>query len=323
MRCLALAQTWQKVGLESFFVVSTELGEWQNRLRQEGISIHPLSASAGSSEDRVETIALAKHLGAAWLVVDNYHFDAQYQQQVKAAGLKLLFIDDYGHAEHYYADIVLNQNICADESLYLHRESYTQLLLGCRYVLLRQEFLQWQKWQRKIPGVAKKILVTLGGGDPDNVTFKVIKALQQIELQGLESIVIVGGSNPHYKQLQAAVQKSLAPISLKQNVANMPELMAWADIAIAAGGSTNWELAFMGLPSIIIVLAENQRKIAEELFRLGLAIGLGWHQDVSVEIIKRKLVHLLASLEQRYKMSQKGKDLVDGLGSNRVLRFIQ
>lgn len=322
MRCLALAQAWQTSGGKAIFAVATELGRLQQRVRDEGIAIHLLSVALGSIEDGVKTIALAKQLGANWLVVDGYDFDARYQQQIKAAGLKLLFIDDYGHATHYYADLVLNQNVCADERLYANREPDTQLLLGTRYVLLRQEFLSWQTWQRQIPKIAKKVLVTLGGGDPDNVTLKVINALQQVEVQALEVVVVVGGSNPHYEQLKTVAQQSQVSISLQQNVTNMPELMAWADVAIAAGGSTNWELAFMGLPSIIVVLADNQRAIAQKLAELGAAVSLGWHEQVSPEQIAASIAQICLSKRLRYNIYQSSQNLANAKGQLKVLKIL-
>ncbi|NEP28200.1 UDP-2,4-diacetamido-2,4,6-trideoxy-beta-L-altropyranose hydrolase, partial [Moorena sp. SIO3I6] len=277
MRCLALAQAWQETGGEAIFILNTEACVLQERLRSQSMEVVHLSVSSGSTEDAKQTASFAHQFGADWVVVDGYHFGADYQRVIKEAGLRLLFIDDYGHAAHYWADLVLNQNVYAHEGLYAKRESYTQLLLGTQYTLLRKEFWPWQGWQRQIPTVARKVLVTLGGADPDNVTLKVIQALQQVKVEGLEAVVVVGGSNPHYQQLQAAVHDSGTAITLKYNVTNMPELMAWADIAIAAGGSTCWELAFMGNPSLVVILAENQRQVAEKLDAFGAAINFGWH----------------------------------------------
>jgi UDP-2,4-diacetamido-2,4,6-trideoxy-beta-L-altropyranose hydrolase len=255
-------------------------------------------------------------------VVDGYHFGGEYQQILKQSKLHLLFIDDYGHAEHYYADFVLNQNISADQQWYNNREAYTQLLLGTRYALLRREFWQWQGWQRTVPPVAKKVLVTLGGADPDNITLKVIQSLQIVEVEELEAVVVVGGSNPHYENLKMAVLDSGYPIQLQRNITNMPELMAWADVAVSAGGSTCWELAFMGLPSILLILAENQRAIAEKLATLNLAVNLGWHQDVQSQNIADTLSALVQSTEQRTHMSKVSQQIVDGQGSFKVVSLL-
>jgi spore coat polysaccharide biosynthesis predicted glycosyltransferase SpsG len=167
--------------------------------------------------------------------------------------------------------------------------------------------------------VAKKVLVTLGGADPDNVTLKVIQSLQIVEVEELEAVVVVGGSNPHYENLKMAVQDSRYPIQVQQNVTNMPELMAWADMAISAGGSTCWELAFMGLPSILLILADNQRAIAQKLATLNLAVNLGWHQDVTIEEIGLALRESIGDRPKRETMSKRERELVDGNGARRVV----
>lgn len=318
MRCLALAQAWQDAGERVIFVMATEAPALGARLKSEGMEVVHLSVELGSAKDARETASLARQVDTSWIMVDGYHFGAEYQRIIKDSGLHLLFIDDYGHANHYYADIVLNQNIYAHEGLYANREPYTQLLLGTCYALLRREFWQWRGWQRSLPPVVRKVLVTLGGGDSDNVTFKVIQALQMMETEGLKVVVVVGGSNPHYEQLQATVQDSRFPIRLERNVTNMPELIAWADVAVAAGGSTCWELAFMGLPSLVLILADNQWSNAKKLSGLSVR-NLGWHEDVSADEIAEAVSLLLASAETRAEMVRHGQKLVDGLGVNRVI----
>ncbi|MDB9312962.1 UDP-2,4-diacetamido-2,4,6-trideoxy-beta-L-altropyranose hydrolase [Spirulina sp. CS-785/01] len=322
MRCLALAQAWQALAGKAIFAVATDIGTLQTRLDIEGIAVYSLSVCSGSVEDSQAVISLAQQLGVSYVVVDGYQFGGDYQQQLKAAGLKVLFIDDYGHADYYCADWVLNQNLSAHEGLYPHREATTQLLLGTGYALLRREFWQWQGWQQECPPVARKILVSLGGGDPENVTLKVMQALSAVQVEGLEVVVVVGGSNPHYSQLADVAKQSCFPMMLKRNVTNMPELMAWADVAVAAGGSTNWELAFMGLPSIILTVAENQSAIAQQLGKMGITISLGWYHQQTVHQLTNTVAELLPALEQRQQMSIRGRKLVDGLGSQRVVEVI-
>ncbi|CAC5345711.1 MULTISPECIES: UDP-2,4-diacetamido-2,4,6-trideoxy-beta-L-altropyranose hydrolase [Planktothrix] len=323
MRCLALAQAWHDTQGQPIFVMTTSVPALEERLKSEGMQVVHLTTEPGSLDDAEQTTTLAHQFGATWVVVDGYHFGGEYQQILKQSKLHLLFIDDYGHAEHYYADFVLNQNISADEQWYNNREAYTQLLLDTRYALLRREFWQWQGWQRTVPPVAKKVLVSLGGADPDNITLKVIQSLQIVEVEELEAVVVVGGSNPHYENLKRAVQDSRYPIQLQQNVTNMPELMAWADVAISAGGTTCWELAFMGLASILLILAENQRAIAEKLATLNLAVNLGWHQDVKEQEIASTLSQILQSPEQRSKMIKVSQQIVDGEGSSKIVRNLE
>jgi UDP-2,4-diacetamido-2,4,6-trideoxy-beta-L-altropyranose hydrolase len=332
MRCLSLAQAINNNKNKTVFVTNISSSFLEDRLISEGIEVHYLPENLDQLTDIQETIKIVQKLQKEWVIVDGYHFNGEYQKQLKKAGLKVLFFDDYGHCDYYYADIILNQNLGANKNLYLNRKNYTQLLLGTNYTLLRKEFWQWREWQRGINPVAKKILVTLGGSDPDNFTLKVIKALYSLSIlpnleiddiplirEELEVIVIVGGSNPHFQELSSFCQSLDFNITLKRNVTNISELMAWADLAIAAGGSTNWELAFMGLPSIIITIADNQKEIAEKLGQMGLTISLGWHEEVTVEMIAEAIAKLKESPEQRYQMSKQGRKLIDGYGSSRVL----
>jgi UDP-2,4-diacetamido-2,4,6-trideoxy-beta-L-altropyranose hydrolase len=320
MRCVALAQAWQDRGGEVLLLTAQLSPALQQRLEAQAIHLHSLAVAPGSPDDAARTIDLARQHDSAWVVTDGYHFDAAYQEQIKGAGLRLLSIDDYGTTSHYVADLVLNQNISATESLYANRAAATRLLLGTRYVLLRREFRDWRGWQREIPVCVRRVLVTLGGADPDNVTLKVIQALQQRDDAQQEAVVLVGASNPHYDALQHAARAGNRFISLQRNITNMPEMIARADMVISAGGSTCWELAFLGAPMITLVLADNQQPIAEHLHRQGGAHSLGWHTDVTASAIAEALQALAENPEARAEMSRKGRDLVDGRGAERVVQ---
>jgi len=321
MRCLSLAEAWQDTGGEVFFVSACDAPALEVRLKNEGIQILHISQEAGALGDADETARIAQKLGADWIIADGYHFGAEYQKAIKDSGLSLLFIDDYGHADHYYADIVLNQNIYADMSFYSKYEPYTRFLLGTKYVLLRREFLKGSGWYRDIPEIARKILVTLGGGDPDNVTLKVIEAVKTVDVSGLEVIVVIGGANPHFDLIQET-GKVLPNFTLLKNADNMPELMAWADIAISAGGSTCWELLFMGVPSIVIPIAENQEPIAKELRSQNIA------KVVEFKVLKNKrelfklIFDFLQSYEMRSAFSKRMAQCIDGKGSSRIINAI-
>jgi len=319
MRCLALAQAWQDSGGRAIFAMGMEAPALKDRLTSEGMEVVHLLAEPGCPEDAEMTADLAQKMGSDWVVVDGYHFGSNYQRIIKESGLRLLFIDDNGRADHYYADIVLNQNLHANEYLYRKREPYTKLLLGTEYVLLRREFWPWRGWKRKIPEVAHKVLVTLGGSDPDNVTLKVIQALQQIEQ--LETVVVIGGSNLHYEELSSALESN-GSTDLKKDVKNMPELFAWADLAISSAGTTTWELAFMGLPSLLLILAENQVKVAEQLESVGIAMNLGLHDLLRAPDVIREVTPLLFDVDLRASMAELGRRAVDGFGVGRILNAL-
>jgi spore coat polysaccharide biosynthesis predicted glycosyltransferase SpsG/RimJ/RimL family protein N-acetyltransferase len=256
------------------------------------------------------------------VAIDGYHFGSEYQLAIKRAGFQLLAFDDHGHAEYYWADIVLNQNLSANEHLYQRRHPDTRLLLGTRYALLRQEFLKWENQQRVFSETANKLLVTLGGGDSENFTLKVIKALKLSTQDDLEAIVITGTNNPYEQQIRQVAHESFFPIQVIRNVANMPELMAWADIAISAAGSTSWELAFMGVPTIFLATADNHIPIAKKLETRGAGINLGEANHVSINQIAEQLNNLRHSKEARQQLSINAQKLVDGKGEKRIVHIM-
>ena len=166
MRCLALGQAWKDAGGKVTFVTACQSDGLLQRLREEEFDIHLLARPYPDPGDWNYTKNILAAHPNAWVVLDGYHFNEAYQQCVKEAGHRLFVINDMAHLKHYYADIVLNQNLHAEQLRY-SCEPYTRLLLGTRYVLLRREFLRWQGWQREIPDIACKVLVTLGGSDPN------------------------------------------------------------------------------------------------------------------------------------------------------------
>jgi UDP-2,4-diacetamido-2,4,6-trideoxy-beta-L-altropyranose hydrolase len=300
----------------------------KQRLWNEGFDVveiqgaHPDPMDAGTVMN-----VLAVHPGA-WLVLDGYHFDSAYQRLVKEreTGRRLLAIDDTAHLDRYYADIVLNQNLHA-HSLHYSHAPYTRLLLGTRYALLRREFWAWRGHRREVPAVAKKVLVTMGGSDPDNVTLKVVQALVRIDIPDLEAVVVIGPSNPHREALRRAAESSPSPVSLVENVENMPELMAWADMAVSAGGTTVWELLFLGVPTLALPIADNQRESMRVLTEWGFVEGPDQDPDeIGAEAnypISIKMQRLALDEDRRTLLARRGRQLVDGRGVLRVAEVLR
>ena len=320
MRCLALAQAWKDAGGRAIFAMAGEMPDIERRLRGDGFIVYYIIAKSGSEKDGALTANLAVSQNACFVVVDGYQFGSEYQMSIKKARVHLLFIDDYGHADFYWADLVLNQNIYACDEIYKDRDFETKLLLGSPYVLLRSEFTSWRNWIRRNPDKADKILVTLGGSDPDNVTLKILNYLQSLTDEGIEVVIVVGVGNFYNAALQAAAKQSPIPIQLVRNASNMPELLAWADMAIISGGTTSYETAFMGLPSLIVIIAANQIRVAEKLAEIGAAVNLGWHHDLTRECIQKTVKDLRVNCKARDSMSRIGREFVDGRGTTRVIR---
>ncbi|MFA5181795.1 MAG: UDP-2,4-diacetamido-2,4,6-trideoxy-beta-L-altropyranose hydrolase [Syntrophales bacterium] len=326
MRCIALAQGWQDQGGKVTFLSHCESGALRERISKEGFKFVKVETPHPNPDDLVQTIAYLKlkrpsprvpYASTDWFVLDGYHFSPEYQRAVRDAGIRLLVIDDMNHLPYYHADFLLNQNIYAPELEYRCDED-TALLLGTHYVLLRREFLGYRNFKRQIPARAKNILVTLGGGDSDNVTLKVIKSLKPLDKTDFSVKIVIGPANPHQESLRKALSATFFNSELLINPINMPELMAWAELAISAGGSTCWELAFMGLPCLLFILSNNQEPIVSSLNNGNAAQNLGWYCRYDFSKLSDLMFSLISDIEVRKAMSDNSKVLIDGRGSLRV-----
>jgi UDP-2,4-diacetamido-2,4,6-trideoxy-beta-L-altropyranose hydrolase len=321
MRCLALAQAWQDAGGRAVFAMAAATPAIQARLAAESCPLLSISCPAGAAADANQTAAFAREQRSDWIAVDGYQFSADYQRALRTAGFKVLFLDDYGHARHYSANLVLNQNVSASPDFYVDREPQTKLLLGTKYCLLRREFGPWREWTREVSPVCRRVLVMMGGSDPENVTARVIEALRRTELTGVETAVVVGGSNRNLEELQSLAAQPGQKVTVHSDVSNMAEMMSSVDVAISAAGSTCWELCAMGLPALLIDIADNQTNLAKELDRRGCAIRVG-DRTVLAEQIADHFKRLARSYELRQSLSQRSRELVDGGGAMRVVSIL-
>lgn len=349
MRCLALAQAWKDgvvgcggKGVGAYgsdgdgqvqFICAALPPSLEDRLRREGCEVVRIQAVPGSHEDIEQTLNSAPppyaHTpklphAASWLVTDGYPFDAAYQRAIRAAGFKLLVIDDYNHLPEYDCDILLNQNIGAETYRYKVNPE-ARLLMGPRYALLRREFRTPISSNdrttpiKSVPTPVKNVLVTLGGSDANNVTLKVIEALKEVSIVGLHVKVLLGAANPHAESVRAAATSTAVPFELITASDDMPSLMRWADIAVSAGGSTCWELCLFQVPMILIVLAENQRRIVEQLVARGAAVFGEEGTDMDGGRLTKAIKRLLASPTEMENMKDVEGALVDGEGVLRVV----
>lgn len=322
MRCLALAQAWQDGGGRVCFAMADSTAAIRARVAAESCEIADLAAEGGTAADAFRTVGVAKKNNCQWAAVDGYQFGEEYQQALKEGGLKVLFLDDYGHSKKYVADLVLNQNISACASLYENRSSGTRLLLGPRYCLLRREFGAWQNWKRELPGIGRRILVTMGGSDPENVTAWAMDAVARVEVEGLEAVVVLGGSNPQADMLGRRAAESGKKIRVRRDVADIAGLMAWADLALSSAGTTCWELCLLALPSILVDVAANQTSLATEMGRRGCAIHVGKPKQLGVSELAAQIESLASNESRRREFSIRCRELVDGRGAERVVLAI-
>ncbi len=327
LRCRALADAWIERGGGATFLSNCESEALRSQLEAARIGFFPVNRPHPDYADLESTLAfLQKSKGERcesrpWVVLDGYHFDTAYQEKIRKAGFRLLVIDDNNHLPFYEADALLNQNIHSGKKFVYRCGAGTKLLLGLAYTLLRPEFRRLAGKVRTIPPVAGKILLTMGGSDPDNFTVKVIEALEGVDLADLDAAVVVGPANRHRAVIEEKIRISRKRTALRLLAApgNMAELMRWADMAVSAAGSTCWELLLMGLPSLVVILAENQRIVAEGLASDGVSVNLGRHDEVSAEKIARSILDLARDPAKRARMSSAGRALIDGDGANRVV----
>ena len=314
LRCMALGQALVAMG-DSVVMVCCEIPNGlAERVRGEEIDVIEIEGEPGSKQDLDKTLTIAKGWADA-VLLDGYKFDLHFQRAWRRRRYRLAVIDDYAHSDGYSAHILINQNLHAKEMMYPDAR-VDEMLLGPKYALLRREF--WDQKERKVSVKTRRVLVTLGGADPDNVTAKVIAGLKAVTLDGVEARVLVGASNPHLASLRKMAGAKGTTVDVLEAVTDMRAQYDWADIAIAGGGSTTWELAFMGVPSIVIILAENQDLIAKSVWRAGIGRLLGWHEKVSEMDIAHAVRDLLSSSETRDQMSRWGQEIVDGQGAVRV-----
>ena len=318
MRCLALAQEWCGHAGAVRFASAVITPALRSRLAREGFEVTDLAAAPGGVADADLTVAAADDHDALWIVADGYRFGDRYQRRLRDSGHRLLVMDDWGHADHYAADLVVNQNLAADPDLYRSRDSDTRLLLGTDYVLVRKEFQARFDRHRQVPEVAEKILVMFGGADVGGATARVVAALAEAELGGTELTVVIGGSAANLDDLRHEVAVFPGTAHLELDVADMAPILAGADLAISAAGSTCWEMALMGLPALLLVTADNQRGLATALHRCGAAHSLGEAATLDVEALRHQVAAISRSPERRRAMAAAGRRLVDGRGASRV-----
>ena len=337
MRCLTLADVLQKQGSEVSFICRKHEGNLIKHIEKKGYVVYRLDILLPEIEElnqsEINPLAHASWLGATqkkdaeacdsilkniipdWLIVDHYAIDCRWQNQLKQNFKKLMVIDDLADREHK-CDLLLDQTFGRKEDDYNSLVPHDcKLLLGSYYALLRPEFSQWREYslQRRATPMLKKILITMGGVDPNNFTGQLLEILRTSELrQGIEITVVMGSASLYLEEVKQFEQIMSCPISVMVNVNNMAELMANSDLAIGAVGSTTWERCCLGVPSILLAIAENQI-CASQLLKHESVIELCDDIECVVDLVKVITKNDMANL------SKKSATLTDGTGCNKVI----
>jgi len=318
MRCLSLANAFSQAQAATCFVGRIDdavLRDWIGQ-RGHGLALLPQE----SAFDAAQWPGNMAPRPGDWVVLDGYGFDADDHAAIVRSGARLMVVDDMPLLDSYDVDMILNQNFYADALRYPCRAT-TRLLLGPKFSLLRESFSRDEALPA-VAGQARRLLVSLGGSDPDGIGMKIIAALENIGDMALDVLYIAGPSNPHLDRIGNAVVKARAAghrIEVCPFTEDMPGAMRWADMCIIAAGSTTLEVAYMGVPCLVTILAENQRPIAEAMARSGAARLLGWGNQLDVTALADALRQLAADAPARSEMRANGRALVDGQGAKRVV----
>jgi len=340
MRCLTLANALTEQGAECHFICREHKGNLLDLIQQRGYPTYslPIETELQAKKENTLKLAHATWLGASqqhdallcdgllqsmqpdWLIVDHYSLDERWETRIRPYCKRIMVIDDL--ADRYHdCDLLLDQTFGRDIEDYVQWvPKHCQLLCGANYALLRSEFAQWRKYslERRKAGQLKHLLINLGGVDKDNITTKVLKDMQNSDLPDYCKITVVMGSTAPWVDLvqeQAALMQWQTEV--KTGVSNMAELMASSDLAIGAAGSTSWERCCLGLPTIMLVLAENQKSIANNLEQANAAQIASINKFPDLSIINKVNCLVSSSLVLK-EMSQASADIINGLGATLV-----
>ena len=319
MRTLALAQKWQKEKDNIYFLINDN-ENLKNRIISENMNYVVNPFKSGSVEDSKFLLSTVLEKNISWVIVDGYVFNENYFDFLRDNKIKYLIFDDDGKKSHYNSNIVLNQNLHGKHEWYdFKKENYTTLLIGTEFTLLRNEFLEFQDYTKNIKTKAKHILVTLGGSDVKNYSLVILEILNELEFNDFEVIVLIGANNLHEKELTDFIKYSNFDVKILKNVSNMPEIMEWADLAFSSGGTTVWELAFMGVPTIVGATSYVEEVLLTGLNDNDLFKTIGKLEDLDKKELINIFDYLINNKDAREKMSVDGKKFIDGYGSKRVI----
>lgn len=344
MRCLTLAEAMRDQGANCRFTCRSHRGNLIREIRQRGFDVFELPYDCNWKGTESTQFAHTDWLGADWemdaeqtkvgacekaidwLIVDHYGLDARWERALGPYCRKLMVIDDLADRPHA-CNLLLDQSFTRDAADYLSFvPNDCHLMCGLQYALLRPEFAALRSYslqRRARPIALREILITMGGVDKDNVTGQALKALRTCALpKDCRITVVMGPTAPWLDEIRSQVQDIPWPTRVLVGVGNMAQLMADSDLAIGAAGTTSLERCCLGLPTIMFVLAENQRKTARALARSGgvKLIELGQNAETQ---FREELLQLVDDPVQLLQMSNFAANVVNGSGVIRLIRKLE
>lgn len=345
MRCLTLAGTLQAHGMQCHFISREHPGHLIDLVRQSGHAItvlpaalqEPSTADATRAADESsysdwlgcswqtdvqQTAAILATLRPDWLVVDHYALDERWEVAAAPHYGKLLVIDDLANRVHR-CDLLVDQNLGRQPQDYANLvPAICKVLTGPRYALLRPEFAALRDYslKRRTNAQLKELLITMGGVDLPNATSQVLAALKACPLStDCRVTVVMGQHAPWLDEVRRTALTMPFPIEVKVGVRDMAQLMADSDLAIGAAGSTMWERCALGLPTCMLILAENQREAGSAIASTGAAVLIEATPELEAELVKCFNV-FSTDVRRLYLMSEQARAICDGLGVDRVVQ---
>ena len=338
MRCLTLADALREKGCTCQFVCRNHPGNLSALIQEKGYRVtllplqefqvepYPHHASwvgADWQTDAKETGVLIATLETPpdWLVVDHYGLDARWETSLRPAVGRIFVIDDLADRSHD-CDLLLDQNLVANRALrYVGKvPKHAGLMLGPEYALLQPQYADLHLRVPPREGPVRRVLVFFGGADADNLTGRVIAAFLSLKFESVVLEVVINPDSAHAASIRNQVF-GYGQIILHERLASLAQVIVRADLAIGAGGATSWERCCLGLPALVITLAENQKPIAEEMQQENLIHWLGHKNEVS-EMILAEVMQKLFSAGLPPDWSLRCLNRVDGHGAERVTSFL-
>ena len=321
MRCRVLANALRDLGVAAVMVGPQRSDRTEADAHGFDAWIEQ-SAWSAAGDDAGKLVTLANKYGCEVAVLDDYRVDSEYQKVMREAGLKWLQFDGFAK-QKMLADWVLSVSPAASYDRYepLRERPETVFLLGPKYALLRPEFMEWRP-RHRFSETVRKILLTFGGGDDGGATLFCLKALSHL-WESIEALILLRSSNPHVRAIrQWAAQNERLKLDIRVDEPEIARRMSEAELALIAGGMTTFEVASMGVPALILQIADNQALNARAWDELGSANFLGNLEEMHEDDLRQRVQMLVGDAERRLSMSQAGKSLVDGLGGRRVAHIL-
>jgi UDP-2,4-diacetamido-2,4,6-trideoxy-beta-L-altropyranose hydrolase len=337
MRCLTLADALREQGAQCRFICRAHEEHLMNMISERGYQVNALPKPDSEMRSTVGDLAHARWLGVDWstdaqqtqqfladtkfdwVIVDHYALDHRWESALRSVCNHMMVIDDLADRRHD-CDLLLDQNhgSCSERYAGLVPAECTQLH-GPEFALLKPVYAKHRAEQRVRSDKIERVLIYFGGGaDPMNLTEMALRAFQAPELMKIELDIVVGSGYAHKEELETAAG-ARGKTRIHTQLPDLSELMVNADLAIGAGGATTWERCCLGLPSIVISIAENQRPACEALSAEKLIDYLGHVDQVTSEMIRDRIPSFAKNSDLLRDLSERGMKLVDGCGTDRIL----